>query len=147
MRKFLIVAALLFLLQVILGCAMGRKEWPAAQKSEDRFSLKLMEGIRQDNCLLLNIAVNGSAHRLWRVSIQYETVGTEEGQGCSGCPFVPREVKEFTRESSEFNLHGSVLKLSLCGLEPGVEYRFRVVGTSELPAMPLESTDVYQALP
>ena len=96
-----------------------------------------MDGVRQGDCLLFQVAVNAATQRLWRVTIQYEAVGTGEGQGCSGCPFVPRAVKEFTRENSEFNLHGSVLNLSLCGLEPGVEYRFRVVGTSELPAMPL----------
>ncbi|BDQ32690.1 hypothetical protein [Pseudodesulfovibrio portus] len=147
MRKFLIVATLLFVAQTLLGCALGRKEWPSAQKSEDRFSLELLNGIRQDGCLLLDIAVHGAANRLWRIAIQYESVGSEEGQGCSGCPFVPREVKEFTRESGEFNLQGSILKLGLCGLESGVEYRFRVMGTSELPAMPLESTDVYESLP
>ena len=67
-----------------------------------------------------------------------------------GVPDVPScrgRSRSFTRERSEFNLHGSILKLSLCGLEPGVEYRFRVVGTSELPAMPLVSTDVYESLP
>lgn len=146
MRKFL-TAALLLLCLALAACALGKKEWPVPQKSEDRFSLKLLNGVREDNCLLLDVAVSGAASRLWRVAIQYEAVGTGEGQGCSGCPFVPREVKEFTRERQEFNLQGSVLKLSLCGLEPGVEYRFRVVGTSELPAMPLESTDVYESLP
>ena len=147
MRKFLVVATLLFVAQTLLGCALGRKEWPSAQKSEDRFSLELLNGVRQDDCLLLDIAVHGAVNRLWRVAIQYESVGTEDGQGCSGCPFVPRDVKEFTRESQEFNLQGSILKLGLCGVEPGEEYRFRVVGTSELPAMPLESTDVYESLP
>ncbi|MBG0789962.1 MAG: hypothetical protein H0S80_05615 [Desulfovibrionaceae bacterium] len=147
MRRFFIAAAFLPLCLMVAGCAMGKKEWPSVQQSEDRFTLKLVEGVRRDNCLLLDVAVNGAANRLWRVSIQYEAVGTEEGQGCSGCPFVPREAKEFTRERRDFNLQDSILKLSLCGLEPGVEYRFRVVGTSELPAMPLESTDVYESLP
>lgn len=147
MRKLLIAATLLFAAQTLAGCAMGRKEWPSAQKSEDRFSLELMDGVRRDDCLLLDVAVRGAVERLWRVSLQYESVGTDEGQGCSGCPFVPRRVKEFTRESGEFNLQGAVLKLGLCGLEPGTEYRFRVVGTSELPAMPLESTGVYESLP
>lgn len=147
MRKPFFATALLLLVLPFTGCALGHKEWPTAQKSEDTFSLKLMDGVRQDNCLLLDIAVGGATERLWRVAIQYEAIGTEEGQGCSGCPFVPRAVKEFTRESSEFNLHGSILKLSLCGLEPGVEYRFRVVGTNELPAMSLVSTDVYESMP
>ena len=147
MRIFIVAAALLFLCQGMLGCALGKKEWPVAQESEDRFSLKLLDGVRQDNCLLLDVAVSGAVQRLWRVTIQYESVGTGEGQGCSGCPFVPRTVKEFTRENQEFNLQGSILKLNLCGLEPGVEYRFRVVGTSELPSMPLESTAVYESLP
>lgn len=147
MRKLIIITTLLFLAQVLLGCALGRKEWPTPQESEDRFSLKLMEGVRQDNCLLLKIAVNGAAHRLWRASIQFESVGTADGQGCDGCPFVPRDAVSFTRDNDGFVMQGNVLELSLCGLEPGIEYRFRVVGKSELPTMPLENTDVYTSYP
>ena len=55
-----IIALLLFIQAALLGCALGKKEWPSAQKSEDSFSLELIEGVRQDNCLLLEIAVKGA---------------------------------------------------------------------------------------
>lgn len=147
MRKLVFLATLLFSAQVLVGCALGRKEWPTPQESEDRFSMRLMEGIRQDGCLLLDVDVGGASHRLWRASVQYEAVGDGEGQGCAGCPFVPREAVHFTRDNEQFDMQGEILKLSICGLEPGVEYRFRVVGKSELAAMPLEQTDVYIAEP
>jgi len=148
MRNLFVVVTLILCVQANLcGCALGRKDWPSPQKGEDRFSLKLMDGIRQDECIMMNIAVKGASDNLWRATVQYEAVGTDEGQGCAGCPFVPRDVIHFTRESSGFVMQNNVLRLNLCGLNPGVEYRFRVVGKSELPSMPLENTDVYVAAP
>lgn len=146
-KQIVIIILLLFGLAVMSGCALGRKEWPTAQASEDTFTLSLMEGVRQDNCLVLQVAVKGAAQRLWRASVLYEAVGSGEGQGCSGCPFVPREAVHFTRDQKGFGMQGSILKLSICGLEPGTEYRFRVSGKSELPTMPLQYTDVYVAAP
>ena len=148
MRKSVIAATLLlFALSVLAGCALGRKEWPEAARSEDRFTLKLMEGERVDDCLLLQVAVQGAVERLWRASVLYESVGDGEGQGCVGCPFVPRAARHFMRGQDGFDLQDNVLRLSLCGLEPGVEYRFRVSGKSEIPNMALQYTDVYMAEP
>lgn len=146
-NQIVIITLLLFGLTVVTGCALGRKEWPSAQQSEDKFTLELMEGVRQDKCLMLQIAVKGTASRLWRASVLYEAVGSEEGQGCSGCPFVPREAVHFTRNQEGFVLQGNILKLSICGLDPGTEYRFRVSGKSELSTMPVQYTDVYIASP
>ncbi|WP_272699770.1 hypothetical protein [Desulfovibrio sp. Fe33] len=148
MRKFVVITALLlFGLTSLSSCAMGRKQWPQAARSEDRFTLRLIEGVRQDECLVLEVDVRGATNRLWRASVLYEAVGDGAGQGCAGCPFVPRNARHFTRGQEGFDLDGNVLKLSICGLEPGVEYRFRVSGKSELPTMALEYTDVFQAEP
>jgi hypothetical protein len=148
MRKSVVSTTLLLLALVVLsGCALGRKQWPEAARSEDRFTLKLMEGERIDDCLVLQVAVSGSVERLWRASVLYEAVGDEEGQGCIGCPFVPRAARHFTRDQDGFDLQGNVLNLSICGLEPGVEYRFQVSGKSEIPTMRMQYTDVYMAEP
>lgn len=144
MRKqslnFIVIIAALCLL---VGCALGKKEWPEAQAGEDAFSLKLIKAERKEQCLLLEVAINGAAHRLYRASIQYEIVGGEDGEGCLGCPFVPRDSVHFTRDQREFMLASKVLKMSLCDLDPSKEYRFRVAGKSELSASPLVYTDVY----
>ncbi|OIQ48980.1 hypothetical protein BerOc1_03738 [Pseudodesulfovibrio hydrargyri] len=148
MRKSVAATTLLlFALAVLAGCALGRKQWPEATRSEDRFNLKLMDGERIDDCLVLRVGVSGAVERLWRASVLYEPVGDEEGQGCVGCPFVPREAKHFTRDQQGFDLQGNVLKLGICGLEPGVEYRFQVSGKSEIPTMRMQYTDVYMAEP
>ncbi|WP_319584808.1 hypothetical protein [uncultured Pseudodesulfovibrio sp.] len=148
MRKSLATTILLlFALAVLAGCALGRKQWPEASRNEDRFTLKLMDGERIDDCLVVQVGVSGAVDRLWRASVLYEAVGDEEGQGCVGCPFVPRAVQHFTRGQQGFDLEGKVLKLSICGLEPGVEYRFQVSGKSEIPTMSMQYTDVYMAEP
>ena len=146
-RMISINLLILLILTTLFGCAMGKKEWPKAQESEDSFRLELIKGERRDNCLFLEIAVHGTVHRLWRASIQYEAVGSDNGEGCSGCPFVPRDAVHFTRDQKGFVLDGHNMKLSICDLEQGKEYRFRVAGKSELPTRPLEYTDVYVALP
>lgn len=137
----------LFVFCLVSGCALGKKEWPSAVKSEDAFTLELMEGVRQDTCLLLQVEVKGAAHRLWRASVQLEAVGGDDGEGCIGCPFVPRNVVHFARGDKGFDLEGNVLKLSICTLNPDKEYRFRVVGKSELSTSSLVYTDVYVASP
>lgn len=148
MRQMIIIITLLLFAQSALwGCALGKKEWPSAQESEDSFSLELIQGVRQDNCLLLEVAVKGAAHRLWRASIQLETVGGDDSEGCIGCPFVPRDAVHFTRNQKGFVLEGNNLKLSICNLEQGKEYRFRVAGKSELSISPIVYTDVFVAEP
>lgn len=77
---------LVVVLVALAGCALGKKEWPAAQKSEDAFNLELTLADRQARCLMVNVAVSGAIERLYSASIQYEVVGDGEGEGCIGCP-------------------------------------------------------------
>ena len=137
--------ALTFLLITLLvsGCALGKKEWPNPQQSEDAFTLEVLVAERTDDCLLLKLAVSGDVERLYRASIEYEVVGDGEGEGCQGCPFVPRGAKHVARSNSEFDLKGNTLTLNLCGLDPQKTYRFRVSGKSELPTIPLVYTNIY----
>jgi len=137
--------ALSFLLIALLasGCALGKKEWPNPQESEDTFTLAILAAERTDECLLLKLAVSGAVERLYRASIEYEVVGDGDGEGCQGCPFVPREAKHVARNSSEFDLKGHTLTLNLCGLNPQKIYRFRVAGKSELSASSLVYTNIY----
>jgi len=127
----------------VSGCALGKKEWPEPQRREDDFSLQVAAAEKRDDCLLLELMVVGAKERLYRVSIEYEVVGDGDGEGCIGCPFVPRSAKHITRDSSEFRLEGRSLSISLCGLDPNKVYRFRVTGQSELPTVPLVHTAVY----
>jgi len=141
MRHFNILL-LTVALMITMGCTLGKKGWPEAVDSEDGFALEVLMAERKDNCLSIKLGVTGASERLYRASIQFEKVDGPEG-GCINCPFVPRSAKHVTRDSSEFILSGDTLNLSLCGLESGVEYRFRVAGKNELPSTPLVFTSVY----
>jgi len=138
---------LVVVLVALAGCALGKKEWPAAQKSEDAFNLELTLADRQARCLMVNVAVSGAIERLYSASIQYEVVGDGEGEGCIGCPFIPRDAVHFTRHEKGFYLQGNKLKLSFCGFDPEKEYRFRIAGKSELSTAPLVYTDIFIATP
>lgn len=144
MRPSLLLFIVIIMAQfTLLGCALGKKEWPEPQASDDTFSLELIKADRQDACLVLEVAIKGAANRLYRASIQYEVVGGEDGEGCIGCPFVPRDVVHYTRDQREFMLASKILKINLCDLDPARNYRFRVAGKSELPTSPIVYTDVY----
>ncbi|MEF2229556.1 MAG: hypothetical protein V3571_01380 [Pseudodesulfovibrio sp.] len=140
--RWTITLPLLLAALLAFGCALGKKEWPIAQESEDTFSLAVAVAERRDDCLLLDVMVSGAVERMYRASIEYESVGDELG-GCPGCPFVPRHARHFTRGSGDFRLDGRRLSISLCGLDSAKTYRFRVAGKSELPAAPMVYTDVY----
>jgi len=145
MRSYLILIALLSLM-LISACTMGKKNWPRAEESEDAFGFQMLSAEREEKCLMLQLNVSGAVDRLYRASIQYEEVGGENG-GCIDCPFVPRNAEHLTRNNQDFILDGNTLSLSMCSLEPGVEYRFRVAGKSELPGTPLVFTKVFVAEP
>lgn len=139
-------ALLAMALLLISGCAIGKKEWPSAVPKEDRFSLHVEQGMFEGDCLLLSIRVSGAVNRLWAVNVQYESVGLDEGDGCEGCPFMPRTAEYFARGQKGFDLNGNVLSVSVCGLNPDKQYRFRIAGENELSGMDLEYTEVFETL-
>ncbi|GAB7022828.1 hypothetical protein [Salidesulfovibrio brasiliensis] len=146
MRLFRGIAVFLSLF-LLLGCALGKKEWPEAVKKEDRFTLRLLEGSRTGTCLKLVLEVEGAAHRLESVLVQYEMVGDGPGEGCIGCPFIPRDAVLIRRGDDGFRLSGDELILSLCPFEEDREYRFRVAGVNTLSSLPSATTEVYVADP
>lgn len=143
MRSISLIFIMIIATSALFGCALGKKEWPKAKESEDAFSLELVKADRQEQCLVLEVAIKGAVDRLYRASIQYEAVGGEDGEGCIGCPFVPRDAVHYTRDQREFMVASKTLRMNMCDLDPAKEYRFRVAGKSELPASPIVYTDVY----
>lgn len=131
----------------VAGCAIGHKEWPTPAKGEDVFSLKLVNGQRGDDCLYVELRVSGAVDQLAYVNLQLEPVGDGPGMGCAECPFMPRSAVRISREDAGFELDGSVLKVSHCGLELGIEYRFRIVGVNKLTSLAYVYTDIYTATP
>lgn len=142
MKRMKLTGLFLVVAVFFTGCALGKKEWPSAVKSEDRFNLVILSAARTDECLSVTVAVSGAAHRLYRASILYEQVGGPGG-GCEECPFVPRKSKHVVRGQSEFSLQNNTLELGLCNLSPEHNYRFRIAGKSELSTSPIVYTEVY----
>lgn len=144
-RYIVALSAFFFMLTMLFGCTVGRKEWPTAQENQDRFTLRLLSAEVNNTCLFLEVGVDGVAERLYSASIQYETVG-EDG-GCIGCPFIPRAAKHVPRNQLNFDTTSKTISLNLCGLDPNKEYRFRVTGKSDVSNAPIVYTDVYVTTP
>lgn len=147
MRTTVQLFVIILLVSIVSGCALGQKEWPSAVRSEDTFAIRVTTADRQAQCLSLTIAISGAVSRLYRASIQYEPVGDEGGDGCVGCPFVPREAEHYLKEDGVLAINNNQFTLSFCGFEPDKEYRFRVAAESELPSAPLVYTDIFATQP
>ncbi|KAB1443816.1 hypothetical protein [Pseudodesulfovibrio senegalensis] len=132
---------------LVSGCALGKKEWPSADKGEDTFTLSVINGQRSEGCLVVNVQVKGAVDRLAYVNVQFEPVGNEPGQGCPDCPFMPRRTMRFSRGDPGFDLEGNRLRISYCGLKPAMEYRFRIIGVNDLNTTAYTYTDIFVASP
>lgn len=142
-----VITILLMALLLLSGCTLGMKDWPRPVDKQDTFSLSLAKGERKDKCLVLSLKVRGAVDKLSHVTIQYEMVGDAPGSGCPGCPFMPREAIRISPGDANYNLNGDVLDLTMCELEAGREYRFRIIGVNALTSLPPVATDVFVATP
>jgi hypothetical protein len=127
---------------LLSASAHGKKEWPEPQNIQESFTMQILCADRTDNCLSLQIVINGAVEKLYRASIQFEPIGDDDG-GCESCPFVPRDAEHYLRSEPNFILNDNVLTLKFCSLNPLKNYRFRVAGESELSIIPIVYTNTY----
>lgn len=147
MNRLLPLVILTLFAALLAGCALGNKAWPNPVKEQDRFSILVVSGERSGPCLTIVVRVVGAMHRFSEAGVQLEPVGSLEGQGCNGCPFMPRSAEFIKRGDQNFQISGDTVTLSICTLDEGVEYRFRVIGKNELNDMGSTFTNVYVAEP
>lgn len=123
---------LCFLLCAILttsGC--GKKVWPEPRTAEESFSWHNATARLEAGCLEVQSTLKGNIQNLDSVIVEYEPLG-EQG-GCLSCPFQARGWQELTIASPQLKRQGSRLEMAVCGLDPSLEYRWRLVGRNIHP--------------
>ncbi|MBN2141360.1 MAG: hypothetical protein PHV85_09790 [Desulfovibrionaceae bacterium] len=139
--------ALLSACLVLGGCQLGKKTWPRPQKSEDRFSFGTIRAGRDQGCLLIEIEIQGAAQNIALVSVLFESVGRDPGDGCPTCPFIPRQATSYSPGRAGFVLSGNTLRITHCGLTPGKTYRWKVTAANVYPVLGVVETGVFELAP
>lgn len=130
---------LLFLIVVgLLLPACGKKSWPVPQKAEDRFAFENVQGSSDGGCLRATFNVSGGSQYLTGLALLVEQPDT----ACDKCPFRATERIDLSLTDPRVRLYPDAVAINHCGLDPSKRYRFRLVGSSSLRAMPLVSSPV-----
>lgn len=120
----LILLSLVFFLQT--GC--GKKMWPEPDSEADRFAWEEVKGTRDNGCLRITGQIKGAYHNLAKLELELET--TSKDQLCPSCPFKPDSQVSFPVSSSQVTHKGPEIELVYCGLNPKMQYRWRLQGVN-----------------
>lgn len=130
---------------VCSACTLGYKAWPEPVEKEDTFSWRLVTAERKDGCLIIEGRLQGAYQRLDFVTVQLEPL--VPGAGCVECPFTPRKILDMRRGDQGYSEIGPYVRLTVCGLERDLTYKFRIVGHNSLRSIPERKSGVLIAEP
>lgn len=133
------LASLLF----ALGC--GRKSWPEPMAELERFDFVNASGELDNGCLEIRSRIKGKTENL--VGLVLELARSGEGGDCPTCPFHAQERLEIPLNAPNLKMDKRRLLLEQCGLEPGVAYRWRLVGINSYPGLAPTETRPYYTKP
>jgi len=141
---------LAILLLVLLGLGLsscGKRDWPSPQLSEDRFRLRTVTVQRGQGCLIVDCELAGAWANLDSVRLHIEAIGTEPGDGCPTCPFVPRISRFFGPGAPEMRRDMNRVIITACDLDPKKTYRVQLVASNVYPALDLVASDLVISVP
>lgn len=110
----------------VWGC--GKKAWPEPRLEEDRFGWEQIWHERHGSCLDVRALLSGAASKLSHVILEWEAVSGPEA--AQDRPFTPETKLRLDDFSREFKRQNEVIRIHVCGLDPGASYRWRLVGVN-----------------
>lgn len=145
LSPFLAVLLLVMLTFSLASC--GKREWPAPKLSEDRFRIRTMNVQRGPGCLIVDCELAGAWANLDSVRLHIEAIGTEPGDGCPTCPFVPRIARFYGPGAPEMRRDMNRLIITACDLDPKKTYRVQLVASNVYPALELVTSELVISAP
>lgn len=142
----LLAAVLLAALSLAL-VSCGKREWPAPKLSEDRFRFRSVNVQRGQDCLIIDTELAGAWANLDSVRLHIEAIGTDPGDGCATCPFVPRISRFYGPGAPEMRQDMNRLIITACGLDPKKTYRLQLVASNVYPALELVTSELVVSPP
>lgn len=120
----------------------GKREWPAPVLSEDRFRIRSLNVTRAQNCVIVDFELSGAWRNLDSVRLLLEAIGTEPGDGCPDCPFVPRIARLYGPGAPEMRTDMNRIVITACDLDPKKTYRVQVVANNVYPTLELIKSEL-----
>ncbi len=142
-----IIATLMLCVLLVGALSCGKREWPSPVQSEDRFRLRTVTAQRAQDCIVVDCELAGAWQNLHEVRLLIEVIGTEPGDGCATCPFVPRIVRQFGPGSPAMRQDMNRVVITACGLDPKKTYRLQVVASNVFPALSLVMSNILTTSP
>lgn len=152
MTRFPALLNRIFVAVLLAGLALslvscGKREWPAPKVSEDRFRIRSINVQRGPGCVIVDCELAGAWANLDGVRLHLEPIGTEPGDGCPTCPFVPRISRLYGPGAPEMRQDMNRLVITACGLDPKKTYRVQLVASNVYPALELVTSDLVVSAP
>ena len=141
------LAALLLAVLVLGLASCGKREWPAPKLSEDRFRIRTVNIQRAQGCLIVDCELAGAWANVDSVRLHIEAIGTDPGDGCATCPFVPRISRFYGPGAPEMRQDMNRLIITACGLDPKKTYRLQLVASNVYPALELVTSELVVSPP
>lgn len=143
-RRFTVMLIAMLCLGLV---SCGKRDWPTPQLSEDRFRLRSVTVQRGQDCLIVDCELAGAWANLDSVRLHIEAIGSEPGDGCPTCPFVPRISRFYGPGAPEMRRDMNRLIITACGLDPKKTYRLQLVASNVYPALDLVVSDLVISAP
>jgi hypothetical protein len=123
----------LLLCCLLAPTACGKKDPPEPRDSSKTFRWTAVNAEITGPCLGFSGALEGAHGNLNSVRLELAAVNGPED--CPGCPFVPREITQFSPSEAGFDPAGGEVAFAYCPA-PAMAYRWRLIGINIYTSLP-----------
>ena len=123
----------------LMTLSCGKPGMPVPKDPSRNFTWKDIIAAPVNNCISFSGTIEGAYRNLEGVRLELAPVNGPED--CPGCPFVPKEILDFTRNEVGLNMETGEFGFSYC---PGKAkaYRWRLAGVNSYNRLPHALTSV-----
>ncbi len=134
------IRAIISLALLCLLCACGKAGLPDPGDPSKSFAWKSYEAKPIGNCLAFSGVLSGAYNNLDSLRLELEPVDGPED--CPGCPFVARDIVEFSPREAGLERTTGNISFSYCP-NPAPAFRWRLVGLNVYTSLPYAATSVW----
>ena len=128
----------LLMLTALFLAACGKAGMPVPKKTQDTFTITGASVAVMGQCLAASGTVTGAVDNFDRIMIEIDPIQSYDD--CPGCPFVPKDFRDYPASDVQFDAKTGQFLLSFCPTESAPMYRWRLVGKNVYPGLPYATT-------
>lgn len=124
---------LLLCVGALSSASCGKKGMPVPKDSSRSFAWKEVKAKVVGKCLAFEGSFEGAYQNFDGIRIEISQVNGPDD--CPGCPFVAKEVTEFSPKETGFDPNTGAVSFAYCP-QPANAYRWRLAGISKFNRLP-----------